>query len=97
MSKKKSSLFLCERPIDPIRAAQLLGQHIRTARRNSGRPLHELAPRAGLTADEWLLIEAGETLYIWEQICLIAMALDLDDEWLSSAFPLYLALEEQSQ
>jgi hypothetical protein len=95
VSNKKSSLFLCE-ALDPTGAAQLLGHHIRTARRNSGRPLHELAPRAGLTADEWLLIESGDTLYIWEQISMIALALDLGDEWLSSLFPLYLMMEEQS-
>jgi len=92
MSTSKSTH--CEVIAFPCRAAQALGQHIRQARGSDERPLEEIARGAGLTATEWLAIEEGRARCLWEQVCLIATTLALDQEWLSSVFPLYLDTEE---
>lgn len=64
--------------------AQVFGEHIRAARLHDGRPLAELAPRAGLTVAEWEEIEAGRVPDTWEHVLLLAAALQLDRKsWLS--------------
>ena len=40
-------------------SARFFGEHIRTARLLDGRCPEELAPKAGLTAEEWKEIEDG--------------------------------------
>jgi DNA-binding XRE family transcriptional regulator len=62
--------------------AQAFAGHIRTARLRDGRPLAELAPRAGLTVEEWEQIEAGRVPGTWEIVLLLAMVLELDRSWL---------------
>jgi hypothetical protein len=55
----------------------------RAARMRDGRPLAELAPKAGLTVEEWNEIEAGRVPDTWEHVLLLAAGLELDrSSWL---------------
>ena len=74
--------------------AQIFGGHIRTLRVRDGRPLAELAPKAGLTVEEWRQIEAGQTAYAWECVLLMATALELDRSWLRYFARLYQGAQE---
>jgi hypothetical protein len=62
--------------------AQTFGEHIRIIRVRDGRPLAELAPKAGLTVEEWQEIEAGRVPDTWEHVLLLVMVLELDRSWL---------------
>lgn len=62
--------------------AEILGYHIRSLRLRDGRPLEELAPKAGLTVEEWEAIEAGQRPMAWEQVLLLAMVLHLGRSWM---------------
>lgn len=73
----------------PEVCAQLLGEHIRTARLRDGRPLEEIAPLAALTVPEWEAIEAGQVPDTWEQVCLIAAALHIGRTWMAWLVKLY--------
>lgn len=70
--------------LSPHACGQILGEQIREARLQDGRPLEELAPLAGLTVAEWEAIEAGQVPDTWEQICLMATALQQDRSWRAS-------------
>jgi hypothetical protein len=62
---------------------QIFGDHIRAARIRDGRPLAELAPKAGITVEEWEEIEAGRVPDTWEHVLLLVMVLELDRKsWL---------------
>ncbi|HEV2133493.1 MAG TPA: helix-turn-helix domain-containing protein [Terracidiphilus sp.] len=75
--------------------AQIFGDHIRTLRVRDGCPLAELAPKAGLTVEEWQQIEAGQTAYAWECVLLMATALELDRaSWLPYFAQLYQGAQE---
>jgi len=73
----------------PKLCAEVLGQHIQAIRLRDGRPLEEIALRAALTVPEWEAIEAGQVPDTWEQICLIASALDLGQSWAPYLHRLY--------
>jgi len=62
--------------------AEILGGHIHSARLRDGRALEELAPKAGLTVEEWESIEAGQLAMAWEQVLLLAMVLRLGRSWM---------------
>jgi hypothetical protein len=62
--------------------AQIFADHIRAARARDGRPLAELAPQAGITAEEWAEIEAGRVPDTWEHVLLLVRVLELDRSWL---------------
>lgn len=84
MSMKRSPLHRIPRDAAPRpeECARILGEHIHSARLRDGRPLEVIAPRAALTVDEWLAIEAGRAPDTWEHICLIAAALYLGRSWM---------------
>jgi hypothetical protein len=58
--------------------AQIFGEHIHAARMRDGRPVAELAPKAGITMEEWEEIEAGRVPDTWEHVLLLVMVLELD-------------------
>jgi hypothetical protein len=63
-------------------SARSFGENIRIARINDRRPLEELAPKAGLTVEEWESIEAGQLPIAWEQVLLLARVLRLGRSWM---------------
>ena len=63
-------------------SARFFGENIRIARRNDGRSLEELAPKAGLTVEEWESIKGGQLPDTWEQVLLLAMVLRIGPKWM---------------
>jgi len=63
-------------------SARHFGENIRIARSNDGRPLEELAPKAGLTVEEWEAIESGQLPERWEQVLLLGMVLRIGPKWM---------------
>jgi hypothetical protein len=63
-------------------SARHFGEHIRIARTNDGRPLEDLAPKAGLSVEEWQAIEDGQLPETWEQVLLLGMVLRIGPKWM---------------
>ena len=89
MHRSSSHRTVRRTPANPLVCAKILGEHIRAARLNDGRPLEEIAPLAALTVPEWERIEAGQAPNTWEQVCLITAALYLGRSWMQYLLPLW--------
>lgn len=81
---------------DPRFCAKTLGSFIEGARSLDPRPLAQIAPLAGLTVNEWLEIENGQTMdFCWEQVLLIAQVLGQGRKWLFYIENLYRGMRRQ--
>ena len=82
MSTSPATSLLNDSAAHRCTSAQHFGEHIRIARINDGRPIAELAPKAGLSVGEWQAIEDGQLPETWEQVLLLGMVLRIGPQWM---------------